>query len=91
MEYKEAFEFYAAAAKMTDKFQKRDFLLHTGGEKLRVYKTFVFTPATIGEALNPTFDEVVAKFDTQFVPKRNVIFERHLFHQLWQKQDESVE
>lgn len=69
LEYKKAFKFYAAAAKVVDVHEMRDFFLHTGGRKLqKLYETFVFEPCENGVDPNPTHGEVVTRFDAHFVP-----------------------
>jgi hypothetical protein len=52
-------------------------------------KTTIVTPATEADA--DTFDVVINRFDTYFVPKRNIIHERAKFDQKIQQQGKSVE
>jgi len=56
-----------------------------GREAEHVYKSL-----TLAEGDDAKFDVILAKFDEHFVPKRNIIHERALFHQRNQKQGESV-
>ena len=57
-----------------------------GREAEHVYKSF-----TLAEEDEKKFDGILAKFDEHFVPKRNVIHERALFHLRNQRQGETVE
>ena len=55
-------------------------------EAEHVYKSF-----TLAEGDNAKFDVILAKYDENFVPKRNIIHERARFHQRNQKQEVTVE
>ena len=62
-------------------------LLYTMGEEAE--DTLLSTK--ISESDQKDYDKVIAKFDSFFQVRKNVIFERARFNRRCQKQDESVE
>ena len=71
---------------MTDDKQKRALLLHAAGIDIQeIYFTLV------SEEESATFAETMKVFDDYLVPKSNVPFERHLFRQIAQASDETVD
>ena len=59
--------------------KKESLLLHALGiEAIDISETF-FSTKNDGEKKDPTFDELVARFDAHFLPRVNVTFERHQF------------
>ena len=61
-----------------------------GLEAIDISETSLFTKDD-GEKKDPTFDESVARFDAHFLPRVNVIFERHQFFTRNQEPGESVD
>ena len=84
--WKRAFELYVLGKGITSDSQKRSLLLHTAGLEVQdVYFTLV--PA--GEDMDyPTTLKVL---DDYFIPKANVPFKRHLFRQIIQSSEETVD
>ncbi len=71
--------------------KKKSLLLHAlGPEVIDISETFLFTKDD-GEKKDPTFDELVARFDAHFLPRVNVTFERHQFFTRNQEPGESVD
>ena len=90
--WKRRFEVYLAASEndlASDK-KKTSLLLHALGEDgIVTYESFDFVLKE--NQIEPTFEEVIAKFDDFCLPRVNVTFERHLFFTRDQKESESVE
>ena len=81
--YKEGFELYILASGVSQDQQKLALLLHLGGKELcEVYHSV--------KAENETFSTAIKKLDTYFIPKRNIIFERYMFKQAVQLEEESA-
>ena len=71
--------------------KEKSLLLHAlGPEAIDISETFFFTKDD-GEKKDPTFDELVARFDAHFLPRVNVTFERHQFFTRNQEPGESVD
>ena len=71
--------------------KKKSLLLHAlGPEAIDISETFLFTKDD-GEKKDPTFDELVARFDAHYLPRVNVTFERHQFFTRNQEPGESVD
>ena len=63
-------------------------LIYTmGPEADKIFKTFTFN----SDADKDKFETVLTKFNDHFIPKRNVIHERSLFHRRMQTNGESIE
>ena len=78
------FEYYIKAQNVTKDKQKRALLLHVAGEEVQdLFETLQDTGTTYAEALGA--------LNTYFQPKRNIAFERHLFRQAKQQDDETVD
>ena len=88
--WKELFERYSRATKLSNKEEsvRIDCLVYSMGEKAdRIFKTFTYGS---GESADK-YDVVIKKFEQYFVPKRNVIYERSIFHARKQSESETVE
>ena len=84
--WKRAFELYVLGKGITNDSQKRGLLLHTAGlEVQEVYFTLV--PDGTEKDYAGTFKVL----DDYFIPKANVPFERHLFRQISQSSEETVD
>ncbi|XP_063633409.1 uncharacterized protein LOC134804330 [Cydia splendana] len=85
--WKNAFLIYYEACELTKKDKKvqLSILLHVIGEQCReVYEQFDKSTIT-------TSTELLAKFDSFFLPKKNLTIERHRFFTRDQKEGESIE
>lgn len=62
-----------------------------GPEALDVYNTFLFTEDQKDDGGSVLYCEVVKKFDTYCMPKKNETYERYIFRSRLQKEGESLE
>ena len=88
--WKERFERYSRATKLSNEEEsvRIDCLVYSMGEKAdRIFKTFTYGS---GESADK-YDVVIKKFEQYFVLKRNVIYERSMFHARKQSESETVE
>ena len=84
--WKRAFEVYVLGKGITSDSQKRGLLLHTAGLEVQdVYFTFV----PVGD--DKDYPATLKVLDDYFIPKANVPFERHLFCQISQGNEETVD
>lgn len=82
----EGYRLYVVAAGITDKTQQRALLLHCGGPDVQeIFQTLENT----GNADDP--DTALRVLTTYFQPKKNIPFERHVFPQAKQGEDESTD
>ena len=80
----QSLEFYLAASNITDSARKRAVLLHLAGLKVQdIFLTLTDTGVT--------YETAFAKLTEYFTPKKNILFERHLFRQVSQEPGESIE
>ena len=78
------FEYYIKAQNVTKDEQKRVLLLHVAWEEVQdLFEGLQDTETTYAEALGA--------LNTYFQPKKNIAFERHLFRQAKQQDDETVD
>ena len=83
-QYVKRFDYYIKAQNVTKDKQKRALLLHVAGEEVQdLFETLQDTGTTSAEALGA--------LNTYFQLKRNIAFERHLFRQAKQQEDETVD
>ena len=80
------FNLYVTGKGVSDDGQKRALFLHVAGTDV---KEIYFTLAA--DAVSATFEETVKVLDDYFVPKANIPFERHLFRQIVQESEETVD
>ena len=87
--WKRRFEQFRQASGLSTETTQRQvsMLLYTMGEEAE--DTLLSTK--ISESDQKDYDKVIAKFDSFFQVRKNVIFERARFNRRCQKQDESVE
>ena len=83
---KRAFNLYVTGKGVLDDTQKRALFLHVVGMDVQ---EIYFTLAV--DAESATFKATVKVLDDYFVPKANVPFERHLFRQIVQESEETVD
>ena len=80
-----AFNLYVASREVTNEGQKVTLLLHSGGIELQeIYYTLV------SEDQDTSFKDCVAVLDNYFTPKVNVSFEGHVFRQMQQMEEETI-
>ena len=84
--WRRSFCLYLMGKGVTDDKQKRALLLHAAG--IDVHEIH-FT--LVSEEESATFKETMNMLDDYFIPKSNVAFERHLFRQIAQVSDETVD
>ena len=81
-----AFKLFVTAKNITNDSRKVALLLHTGGMDLQdIYYVLV------GEEDEHTFEQCVQVLDQHFLPQSNESFERHLFRQMSQSVNETVD
>ena len=100
------FERFRSASGLADKSEavQVDMLIYCLGEQAEeIYNSFTFvgtpTVTATGEtsteqssgSTGPTFEDVKAKFESHFIARRNVIYERAKFNQRCQSEGESVD
>ena len=84
--WKRAFNLYVKSRGVSDEGQKVAMMLHTGGMALQeVYYSLAEEDADLSLA------ESIKVLDEHFIPMANVPFEQHLFRQLEQQVDETVD
>ena len=84
--WKRSFGLYLAGKGVVDDGQKRALLLHAAGVDVQeIYFTLV------SEEEGATFAETMKVLDDYFIPKSKVPFERHLFRQIAQDGNETVD
>ncbi|XP_070550464.1 uncharacterized protein [Ptychodera flava] len=84
--WRRAFELYLVGKGVTAEAQKRALLLHTAGlEVQEIYFTLV------GEDSEKNYEDTLQVLNNHFVPKANIPFERHMFRQIAQTSDETVD
>ncbi|KAK3101745.1 hypothetical protein FSP39_006077 [Pinctada imbricata] len=89
-EWKQRFLRYRTASKLhkeDEDIQISSLIYAMGLQAEHVFKSFVFSV----DEDQTKYEDVMKKFDSYFVPKRNVIHERAKFHMRTQGQGESVE
>ena len=94
-QWKRALEIYLDATEVTDPVKKRTLLLHCGGLQLQdvVYNLpgALLDPKAEENEGKDVFKEAITKLDSYFSPKQGRIYERHLFRQLKQEEDEKFD
>ena len=71
-QYLKLFEYYIKA-NVTREEQKRALLLHISGYEVQdIFETF--------EDQGTTYEHAVDKVSEYFKPKKNILYERHVFH-----------
>ena len=82
-QYLKCFDYYVKAANITKDEQKRALLLHISGSEVQDnFETF--------EDQNTTYDDALTKLSAYFEPKKNISYERHVFHKSKQSADETI-
>ena len=83
-QYVKRFDYYIKASGVTRGEQKRALLLHVSGEEVQdLFETLTNTVTTYAHAID--------KLNEYFAPKKNIAFERHVFRQSKQEEDETVD
>ncbi|XP_077971377.1 uncharacterized protein LOC120341791 [Styela clava] len=84
--WRRSFKLYLTAKGTTEDSSKKALLLFTAGVKVQ---DIFYTLAGLDE--EKTFSETLNLLDEYFTPKSNIPFERHLFRQIKQASDETVD
>ncbi|XP_039252489.2 uncharacterized protein LOC120329778 [Styela clava] len=84
--WRRSFKLYLTAKGTTEDSSKKALLLFTAGVKVQ---DIFYTLAGLDE--EKTFTEILNLLDEYFTPKSNIPFERHLFRQIKQASDETVD
>ena len=83
-QYVKRFDYYIKASGVTRDEQKRALLLDVSGEEVQdLFETLTYTGNTYAQAID--------KLNEYFAPKKNIAFERHMFRQSKQEEDETVD
>ncbi|MES9903104.1 MAG: hypothetical protein ABW168_10515 [Sedimenticola sp.] len=78
------FDYYIKAAGVNKDEQKRALLLHIAGPEIQdVFETF--------DDQGSTFTDAAAQLSTYFAPKKTISYERHVFHQEKQHDEETID
>ncbi|XP_043211661.1 uncharacterized protein LOC122376055 isoform X3 [Amphibalanus amphitrite] len=85
--WKRSFEYYIQASGITSESRKIALLLHVGGVDLQE----VFHSVVDASVKVETLQQLYEVFDQQFLPKRNVIYERHVFRKEAQRPGETID
>ena len=85
--WKRSFEYYIAATDITTESRKIAVLMHVGGRELQD----VYHAVVDADVKAETLKEVLDVLDKQFLPKKNVTYERHVFRKESQKPGETVD
>lgn len=91
-QWRKSFTYYAAAVGVNNQEQRKNLLLHVAGQDLqKIFETLSFGTDANGAPIVPNYEQVVAKLNEYFTPKRNVTFERHVFRKAAQSADETTD
>ena len=83
-QYLKRFDYYLKAANITKDEQKRALLLHISGSEVQdIFETF--------EDQGTTYQHAVTKLSAYFKPKKNISYERHVFHKAQQNNEETID
>ncbi|XP_060855321.1 uncharacterized protein LOC132933002 [Metopolophium dirhodum] len=88
--FKQRFDIYLMASSQQECEEKRKItlMLHClGSEILPIYNSFEFNKANDAAK----YDAVIRKFDEYFIPKKNIVYEQHMFFTRDQKTGESID
>ena len=81
--YVKRFNYYIQAAGITKDERKKALLLHLGGEEIQdIYETL---------DCENSYADAVEALTQYFNPKKNIAYERHVFRQAKQNNDETVD
>ena len=86
-QWKQAFDYYLSASNIKDEARKVALFLHMGGPELQELYHAVSDPTVKAEKLQ----QVIEVLDSQLLPKKNTIYERHVFRREAQRLGEGVD
>ena len=86
-QWKKGFEYYLVASNVSDEKRKVALLLHMGGSELQELFQAISDPDVKFESLK----KAIEILDGQLLPRKNVIYERHVFRREAQRQGEGVD
>ena len=85
--WKRSFDYFVLAKNVTDPAQKKALLLHTTGIDVQdIYHTL-----TEEDSEDDVYTKAACALDNYFHTRTNIPYERHIFRQLQQRDDESVD
>jgi len=85
--WKRAFDYYLLAKEVTQPAQKKALLLHLAGFDMQdIFETLV-----IPEGEEDVYVKAVTALDNYFLPRTNIPYERHVFRQLQQRNNEGID
>ena len=83
-QYLKRFEYYIKAANINKDEQKRALLLHIAGHEVQdIFETL--------DDQGTTYEDAVTQLTNYFKPRKNIAFERHIFHKSKQSSDETID
>ena len=84
--WKRGFEYFLKGKGVQSGTQKRALLLHLAGSEVQdIFETLADT------GTDDQYEVAVTKLDDHFTPQKNIPFERHVFRQLKQEENESTD
>ena len=86
-QWKKGFEYYLVASNVTEESRKVALLLHMGGSELQELFHAISDPDVKVETLK----QAIEVLDGQLLPRKNVIYERHVFRREIQRQGEGID
>ena len=87
-----SFNYYIVAKGITDVLQKQALLLHMAGSEVQdIFETISNPEAIVLQEGEDKFSATVRILNNHFIPQTNITYERHLFRQLRQTDDETVD
>ena len=92
--WRRSFEFYVVAKGITTDVQKKALLLHTAGMAVQDLFETLSDPGPAGDgedAAGGEYEVAMRKLDAHFSPKLNTPYERHVFRQMKQENQETVD
>jgi hypothetical protein len=85
-EWLQRFKRCIVAFDIKDKARKQALLLYLAGPKV---ETIFATLSDTGEEND--FDKAIEKLTEYFAPKKNILYERHIFREVGQRSDETID
>ncbi|CAH2089953.1 unnamed protein product [Euphydryas editha] len=89
--WKRSLNIYLEAADVTTSSKKRASLLHWGGQELQEILFNIPGGYVTADENVDVFNVAITKLDEYFAPKQNKRYERHLFRQIKQEENEKFE
>lgn len=91
LKWKRGFQIFLEASNVTDDKKKLSSLLHYGGLDLQeIYYTHIVNKNAVTNNDTNVYVSTILLFDNYFSTQKNIMYERYLFRQLKQEDDETV-